>query len=57
MVGNFIKGAQMVYIDVATVNKKTAEEEVNPIKEICEEITRQFQGVILGKPSVEGPLL
>jgi hypothetical protein len=56
MVGNFIKGIQQVHVDVAAISRETAEQEIMPLEVISKEVARQFEGVFLGVPSVQGPL-
>jgi len=56
MVGNFIKGTQQVHVDVAAISREMAEQEIRLLEQISKEIARQFEGVFLGVPSVQGPL-
>jgi small-conductance mechanosensitive channel len=46
-VGNYTKGAQHVIIDVASVDRQTAERIKSHLLQIIEEISSQFQEVIL----------
>ena len=56
MVGNFIKGTQQVHVDVAVISRDTAEQEIMHLEQISKEIARQFEGVFMGVPSVQGLL-
>jgi len=47
-VGNYMKGAQHVRIDVAAADKESAEKMKSNLTEIAEEMARQFEEVILG---------
>ena len=49
-VGNYIKGAQHVTIDVAAVNREAAEQIKSPLLQIIEEIGSQFEEVIISTP-------
>ena len=55
-VGNYSKGAQETYIDVATRSNETAKQATNLLIQACEEIGRQFEGAILGAPKVLEPI-
>ena len=51
-VGNYIKGAQHVTIDVAAVNREAAEQIKSSLLQIVEEISSQFKEVILSTPEI-----
>jgi len=51
-VGNYIRGAQHVTIDVAAVNREAAEQIKSSLLQIFEEIGSQFKEVILSTPEI-----
>lgn len=51
-VGNFVKGAQQVQIDVAIANKEVAQEAQNLLKQVANEISCQFTGTIVSAPKI-----
>ena len=55
-VGNYAKGAQEAYVDVAVTNREAAEQAINTLRQLGEEIGRQFKGAILAVPKVLGPM-
>ncbi len=55
-VGNYARGAQQTWVDVAVVNRKAAEQAARPLQELVKEVAWQFKGVILSGPKVLGPL-
>ncbi len=55
-VGNYATGAQEAYVDVATTSPETAKGALSVLRQLGEEVARQFSGVILGAPEVLGPL-
>jgi len=56
MVGNYTKGALQAFVDVAAKNPEVAKQGAVELQQIGEEIYRQFQGVILTRPQLLGPL-
>jgi len=55
-VGNYLKGAQEVYVDVAATGPETAAREREILKKIGEELARQYEGVIRASPIVLMPV-
>ncbi|MBL7187535.1 MAG: hypothetical protein ISS70_14525 [Phycisphaerae bacterium] len=45
--GNYMKGAQHVYIDIAAADTESAEQMKSSLTQIVEEIGRQFEEVVL----------
>ncbi len=56
LVGTYTKGALQAYIDVALSGKDTAAHCSEELQKISDEISRQFEGVILRNPQVMSPL-
>ncbi len=54
MVGRFAKGGQEAYVDVAAPSSEAAARAGNVLGRVAEEISKQFQGVILTRPKVLG---
>lgn len=55
-VGNYLHGAQEVYIDVATAQATDTTRGLNALKQIAEETARQFHDVILSTPETRGEI-
>ena len=55
-VGNYAKGAQETYIDVAISSNETAKQATGILEQVSEEIGKQFEGTILGVPKVLEPV-
>jgi len=56
LVGNFSRGAQQAYVDVAASSREAAEREVELLGQVGRELRRQFQGVILAEPEALAPI-
>ncbi len=54
LVGNFSRGAQHAGIDVAAASRQAAEQEVELLQQVAEELARQFKGAIVGPPQMSG---
>jgi small-conductance mechanosensitive channel len=52
VVGNYTRGAQHAHVDVATT-PETADRAAHLLRQIGEEIARQFSGVVVDRPKVE----
>ena len=50
-VGNYAKGAQQAQIDVAIANKEVAQEAKDLLKQVVNEISCQFAGIIVSAPN------
>ncbi len=55
-VGNYLRGAQEVYIDVAAAQSTATTRALKTLEQIAEETARQFHDVILSTPEVPGEL-
>ena len=55
-VGNYVKGAQQVYVDVAAVSAEAAERACSTLQQVGKEIHRQFEGVMLSAPRILKPM-
>jgi len=54
MVGNYLRGALQAQVDVAVKRAEDAERAVGVLACLAREVSRQFPGVFLGAPKVEG---
>ncbi len=55
-VGNYLRGAQQVYIDVAVTAGIDAAKPAETLRQVAEEVGRQFHDVILAAPESRGEL-
>jgi small-conductance mechanosensitive channel len=55
-VGNYVKGAQQAYIDVAVADAEAATKACGILQGVGEELRRQFEGIVLGDPAVPRPM-
>ena len=56
VVGNYTKGALNAYVDVALASPEAAEQAASAVDQVGEEIARQFDGVVISRPRLLGPL-
>jgi small conductance mechanosensitive channel len=55
-VGNFVSGAQQVYLDIALACETDAEQVASVLMKVAEGVARQFPGVVLSAPRCEGEI-
>lgn len=56
VVGNYLRGAQQVYLDVAIAEDADAEKAVDALKRIAQDTANQFQDIVLTAPASRGDI-
>ena len=56
VVGNYTRGAQQAWVDVAVPTKAVAQDVRETLQQVGDELHKQFTGVIMDKPEVLAPM-